>query len=54
MSISPRVTILITEHPPDGDEFPVDTKPIRIVGTRAIILLGVTLGAGAVVRRGPP
>lgn len=48
---------MTAEHPPDDDQFRVETKPVRIedhvfVGMLAIILPGVTLGAGAVVAAG--
>jgi acetyltransferase-like isoleucine patch superfamily enzyme len=57
VSISPGVTILTAEHPPDDSQFRVETKPVRIedhvfIGMRAIVLPGVTLGAGAVVAAG--
>jgi acetyltransferase-like isoleucine patch superfamily enzyme len=57
VSISPGVTILTAEHPPGDDEFRVELRPVRIedrvfIGMRAIILPGVTLGAGAVVAAG--
>jgi len=57
VSVSPGVAILTAEHPPDDDEFRVETKRVRIedhvfIGMRAIILPGVTLGAGAVVAAG--
>ena len=57
VSISPGVTILTAEHPPDDEQFRVETKPVRIedhvfIGMRAIILPGVTLGAGAMVAAG--
>jgi len=57
VSVSPGVTILTAEHPPDDEEFRVETGPVRIedhvfIGTRAIILPGVTVGAGAMVAAG--
>jgi len=57
VSISPRVTILTAEHPPDDEEFRVQTKPVTIedhvfIGMHAIILPGVTLRAGAMVAAG--
>lgn len=57
VSISPGVTILTAEHPPDDEQFRVETRPVRIedhvfIGTRAIVLPGVTLGAGSVVAAG--
>lgn len=57
VSISPGVTILTAEHPPGDDQFRTETKPVRIedhvfIGMRAIILPGVTIGAGAVVAAG--
>ena len=57
VSVSPGVTILTAEHPPDDIQFRVETRPVRIedhvfIGTRAIILPGVTLGSGAVVAAG--
>ena len=57
VSISLGVTVLTAEHPPDDAEFRVETKPVRIedhvfIGARAIVLPGVTLGAGSMVAAG--
>ncbi|HKW72791.1 MAG TPA: acyltransferase [Candidatus Dormibacteraeota bacterium] len=57
VSVSLGVTILTAEHPPDDEEFRVETKPVRIedhafIGARAIVLPGVTIGRGAMVAAG--
>ena len=44
MSVSPGVTILTAQHPPDDIQFRVETRPVRIedhvfIGMRAIIVL---------------
>jgi maltose O-acetyltransferase len=56
-SISPEVMILTASHRVDDPAFPVETRPIVIeenawIGTRAVILPGVTLGRGCVVSAG--
>ena len=57
VSVSLGVTILTAEHPPDDEEFRVETKPVTIedhvfIGARAIVLPGVTIGRGAMVAAG--
>jgi acetyltransferase-like isoleucine patch superfamily enzyme len=56
-SISPEVMILTASHRVNDPEFPVEVRPIVIedhvwIGTRAVILPGVTLGRGCVVSAG--
>jgi maltose O-acetyltransferase len=56
VSISPEVTILTASHRLH-DDFEVETRPVVIedrvwIGTRAIVLPGVTLGYGSVVGAG--
>lgn len=57
VSISPEVAILTAEHGVDDPEFRVYTERVIIedyawIGTRALILPGVTIGRGAVVAAG--
>lgn len=57
VSISPEVMILTASHGVDDPEFKVETRPVVIedhvyIGSRAIILPGVTLGRGSVVAAG--
>lgn len=57
VSISPDVTILTASHGVNQPDFRVETRPVVIedhvwVGTRAMILPGVTLGRGCVVAAG--
>lgn len=57
VSISPEVMILTAQHPLDDPEFRVATRPIVLedhvfVGSRAIVMPGVTLGRGSVVAAG--
>lgn len=57
VSISPDVTILTAEHLADHAGFGVVERPVRIedhvwIGTRAMIMPGVTLGRGCVVAAG--
>jgi acetyltransferase-like isoleucine patch superfamily enzyme len=57
VSISPNVTILTVEHRPDEPHFGTIGKPVRIedhvwIGTRAMILPGVTVHRGAIVAAG--
>jgi acetyltransferase-like isoleucine patch superfamily enzyme len=57
VSISPDVTILTAEHLADHPDFGVVERPVRIedyvwIGTRAMIMPGVTLGRGCVVAAG--
>lgn len=57
VSISPEVAILTASHRVDDPSFRVETRPVVIedhvwVGTRALILPGVTLGRGSVVAAG--
>jgi acetyltransferase-like isoleucine patch superfamily enzyme len=57
VSISPWVAILTGEHDADDPAFRYRSKPVRIedhawIGTRAMILPGVTVGRGAVVAAG--
>lgn len=57
VSISPEVMILTASHPVDDPEFRVATRPVVIedhvfVGSRAMIMPGVTLGRGCVVAAG--
>ncbi len=57
VSISPEVAILTAAHRADDRDFRVELRPVTIedhvwVGTRAMILAGVTLGRGCVVAAG--
>lgn len=57
VSISPEVVILTASHRIDGEDFGVETRPVVIedhvwIGTRAMIMPGVTLGRGCVVAAG--
>ena len=56
VSISPDVTILTASHLYNDRSFPVTHGPVVIeddawIGTRAMILPGVVVGRGAIVRR---
>ena len=57
VSVSPEVMILTTGHTYNDPSFPLEGAPVVIedhvwIGTRAIIMPGVTLGRGAVVAAG--
>jgi acetyltransferase-like isoleucine patch superfamily enzyme len=57
VSISPEVTVLTASHLANHPDFPVELRPVVIedhvwIGTRAMILPGVTLGHGCVVAAG--
>lgn len=57
VSISSDVQILTADHNPESPQFEGRTKPVHIsdyvfVGTRAMIMPGVTLGKGCVVAAG--
>ena len=57
VSISPGVSLVTGTHDINDPEFPSDYQPIVIddyawIGTRAVILRGVTIGRGAVVMAG--
>jgi len=57
VSISPGVMILTSEHPVTDPGFAEERRPVTIgdhvfIGSRAIILPGVTLGRGSVVAAG--
>ena len=57
VSISPEVAILTASHAMNAPDFHVETRPVVIedhvwIGTRAMILPGVTLGRGSVVAAG--
>jgi maltose O-acetyltransferase len=57
VSISPGVTILTAGHLVDDPEFRVEARPVTIedhvwIGTRAMVMPGVTLGRGCVVAAG--
>lgn len=57
VSISPEVVILTASHRVDDPQFRVETRSVVIednvwIGTRALILPGVTLGRGSVVSAG--
>ena len=57
VSVSPEVTILTASHGVDDPEFRVQLRPVVVedhvwIGTRAMILPGVTLGKGCVVAAG--
>ena len=56
-SISPEVHIISADHDPDSDTFEGRTRRVVIgshvwIGTRAIVLPGVTIGDGAVIAAG--
>jgi acetyltransferase-like isoleucine patch superfamily enzyme len=57
VSVSPEVTVLTASHRLDAPDFPVETRAVRIedhvwIGTRAMVMPGVTLGRGSVVCAG--
>jgi maltose O-acetyltransferase len=57
VSISPQVCILTADHDPGSPTFAGRQRAVRIddhvfIGTRAIILPGITIGRGAVVAAG--
>ena len=57
VSISAEVCILTADHDPASPDFAGRHRPVRIedsafIGTRAVILPGVTIGKGAVVAAG--
>jgi acetyltransferase-like isoleucine patch superfamily enzyme len=57
VSVSPEVVILTASHRIDDPSFRVETRPVIVedhawIGTRALILPGVTLGRGSVVAAG--
>lgn len=57
VSISPEVMLITSQHLKDDPEFGIEDKPIVVedyawVGSRAILLPGVTIGTGAVVAAG--
>ena len=57
VSVSPGVWILTDEHDIDDPDFPEVLSPVRIedyafIGSKAMILPGVTIGRGAVVGAG--
>jgi acetyltransferase-like isoleucine patch superfamily enzyme len=57
VSVSQEVVILTADHYPDSAEFGGGTNAVRIedrvwIGTRAVILPGVTIGEGAVIAAG--
>jgi maltose O-acetyltransferase len=57
VSVSPEVFVLSASHGVDDPEFRVETAPVVIednvwIGTRAMVLPGVTLGRGCVVCAG--
>ena len=57
VSISSEVCILTADHDPQSPQFGGRSDPVRIedyafIGTRAMILRGVTVGSGAVVAAG--
>lgn len=57
VSISPEVVILTASHGVDDPGFRLETRPVRIedhvwIGTRAMVMPGVTLGRGCVVAAG--
>lgn len=57
VSISAEVCILTADHDPQSATFAGRTRPVRVgdhvfIGTRAMILPGVTIGRGAVVAAG--
>ncbi len=57
VSLSPEVMILTTQHDLEDGDFALEGKPVTIedhvwIGSRAIVLPGVTIGRGAVVAAG--
>jgi len=57
VSISPEVTVLTNQHLYDDPTFAVVSRPVVIedyvwIGTRAMVMPGVTIGRGAVVAAG--
>jgi acetyltransferase-like isoleucine patch superfamily enzyme len=57
VSLSPEVMLITSNHLKDDPDFGVEDKPIVIedyawVGSRAMVLPGVTIGTGAVVAAG--
>ena len=57
VSISPEVVILTASHGVNDPGFCLETRPVRIedhvwIGTRAMVMPGVTLGRGCVVAAG--
>lgn len=57
VSISAEVCILTADHDPHSDNFAGRSSPVKIcdyafIGTRAILLRGITIGRGAVVAAG--
>jgi maltose O-acetyltransferase len=57
VSVSPDVTVLTTQHLYDDPTFAVVSRPVVIedyvwIGTRAMVMPGVTIGRGAVVAAG--
>lgn len=57
VSISPEVTLITSEHRVNDPDFGIEDKPIVLedyawLGSRAIVLPGVTVGEGAVAAAG--
>ncbi len=57
VSISPEVQLITADHDIDSEYFEYNERPIYIndyvwIGTRAIILPGVTIGKGSVIAAG--
>ena len=57
VSVSPEVVILTAQHQVANETFAVELRPVTIedhvwIGTRAMIMPGVTLGRGSVVAAG--
>jgi maltose O-acetyltransferase len=57
VSISPDVTVLTSQHLYDDPTFALVSRPVVIedyvwIGTRAMVMPGVTIGRGAVVAAG--
>jgi acetyltransferase-like isoleucine patch superfamily enzyme len=57
VSVSPEVAIITASHGLNGIDFPLENGPVAIgdhvwIGSRAVILPGVTLGRGSVVAAG--
>ena len=57
VSISPEVTVLTASHGVNDPQFRVEVRPVVMedhvwIGTRAMIMPGVTLGRGSVVAAG--
>jgi acetyltransferase-like isoleucine patch superfamily enzyme len=57
VSLSPEVTVVTASHVVNRPDFPVELRPVVIednvwIGTRAMVLPGVTLGRGCVVAAG--